>query len=619
MKKKYLERINEGAILFDGAMGTLLYKEGIPLTGCFEEICLLNPTLVKEIHKQYIDAGAQVIETNSFGANPVKLKNYNLEDKTAEINKAAAKIAREAAGDDIYVAGSVGPLGVRLFPLGKLEKAQAEKAFEMQISALLEGDIDLLIFETFRDIDELLLAVRIAEQLAPEIAIHANFSIGPLNVEEYHIEVPAIVRRLDEEPAINIIGVNCAVGPDHMIEIVKAIKSCSKKPISAMPNAGLPREIANRNMFLASPSYFANCALKFYEAGVSILGGCCGTTPEHIKEAGKMLLPLSRASSGTAAASVKAISISQNSPPLKTETPLAEKSSLGKALAEGKWITTVELVPPMGTDLSKIIERSKELKNMGIESINLPDGPRASSRVSVAVTAIEIERMAAIETIPHICCRDKNLIGLQAELLGFQAANLHNIMIITGDPPKVGNYPDVTGVFDVDSIGLIALAKRLNQGIDFGGKELTGQTDFVIAAGANPISTGLEAEIEKCFKKAEAGADLFFTQPVFNPEELLRFVEKIKGTKIPVIAGIWPLASYRNALFLNNEVPGVSIPQHIMKRMEKTSSKEEGVREGILIAREILAEVKSAVQGVQVSPPFGVIQSAVDVVREDFQ
>ena len=614
MRVKYLERIKKGVILFDGAMGTMLYVEGVPLNSCFEEVSISNSALVGSLHRRYIEAGAQVIETNSFGANPIKLRTYQIENKTEEINKAAVRIARKEAGDDIYVAGSVGPIGERLAPLGPISIKEAEEAFKIQISALVSEDIDLIILETFRDITELLLAVKVAKSIAHQIPVQAQFALGPLNVEEYKREAPAIAKQLEAETNIDVIGVNCAVGPDHTLEILMAIKPFVKKPIVVMPNAGLPREIDNRNVYLASPSYFGNYALKFFEAGASGIGGCCGTSPAHIKEAGRMILAL-----GAAVSEVKVTAVTEKDVQEKDEALLQERSSLGKAIADGNWIATVELVPPMGTDLSKIIARSAELKSKGIQYVNLPDGPRASSRISVGITALEIEKKAGIETIPHICCRDKNLIGIQSELLGFQAVGLRNIFIITGDPPKVGNYPDVTGVFDVDAIGLITLAKRLNKGIDFGGKELPGQTSFVIGAGANPATTGLEREIERCFLKAAAGADYFITQPVFDYEHLLDFIDKIKNTKIPVIAGIWPLASYRNALFLNNEVPGVTIPDYIMKRMEKTQTKEEAVREGILIAREILARVKPAVKGIQISPPFGVIQSAIDVIREDFE
>ena len=612
MRKNYLERVKENIVLFDGAMGTMLYENGVPLSSCFEELCVSNPDLVKGIHNRYIASGAHVIETNTFGANPVKLKSYHLEDRCEEINRASVRLAREAAGDDVYVAGSVGPLGERVAPFGRLEKKDAEKAFEIQISALMKEDIDLIILETFRDIDELLMAAGVAEKLDPDMPVQAQFSMGPLNLEEYQKEAPGAVKRLNRESSIDIVGVNCAVGPDHLLEILMAIKPHVSKPVSVMPNAGLPREIDNRNMYLASPAYFGNYALKFYEAGASIIGGCCGTTPEHIKKAAQMVLSIDTGFRKGI------IAKSEIEAEVKEAVPLAERSALGKALAEGEWISTVELVPPIGCDLTGIIEKSSELKKSGILAINLPDGPRASSRVSVTVTALEIERQAFIETIPHICCRDKNLIGLQAELLGAQAAGLRNLLIITGDPPKVGNYPDVTGVFDVDAVGLISLAKRLNGGIDLGGNELPAPTSFVIGAGANPVSTGLDREIERAYEKAEAGADFFITQPVFDPEQLLSFLEKIKGTNLPVIAGIWPLASYRNALFLNNEVPGVTIPDKLMKRMEKADTKESARREGILIARDILDSVKSSIAGVQISPPFGRIQAAVDVVSREF-
>ncbi len=612
MRINYIERVKENIVLFDGAMGTMLYEAGVPLSSCFEELSISNPDLVRDIHNKYIASGSHVIETNSFGANPVKLKTYQLDDKVEEINRASVRIAREAAGDDIYVAGSVGPLGERLAPFGKIDRKTAEKAFEAQISSLMKEDIDLLVFETFRDIDELILASRVAERLNPDMPVQAQFSMGPLNLEEYQKEAPGAAKRLNKETSIDVLGINCAVGPDHLLEILMAVKPHVSKPVSVMPNAGLPREIDNRNMYLASPAYFGNYALKFYEAGASVIGGCCGTTPEHIKKAAQMVLSID---SGFRKGVIESSEIEGD---IREAVPLAERSALGKALSENKWVATIELVPPIGSDLSGIIEKSAQAKESGVLCINLPDGPRASSRVSVTVTAIEIERKAEVETIPHICCRDKNLIGLQAELLGCQAAGLRNLLIITGDPPKVGNYPDVTGVFDVDAVGLISLAKRLNCGIDLGGKELPEPTSFVIGAGANPVTTGLDREIERAYEKAEAGADYFITQPVFDPEQLLSFLDKIKGTKLPVIAGIWPLASYRNALFLNNEVPGVTIPDEIMKRMEKADSKEAARREGILIAREILDIVRPSIAGVQVSPPFGRIQSAVDVIREIF-
>lgn len=612
MRKNYIQRLKDGIVIFDGAMGTELYSRGVQISSCFEEICLTDPSLVEEIHRSYIQAGAHVIETNSFGANPLKLKTYQIEEKTEAINRAAVRIARKAAGDDVYVAGSVGPLGQTLAPVGKIDAESARAAFRIQIKTLLDEGVDLLLFETFRDVDELLLAVSVARELDAGIPIQAQLALGPLNQEEYGKQAVSRITRLDECADIDVLGFNCAVGPEHMLDILVAVRNYVHKPVAVMPNAGLPREVDNRNLYLASPAYFGNYALKFYEAGARVIGGCCGTTPEHIKKAAQMVVSFSE---GTVS------KIQEIKPDVQTftEMPLEQRSSLGRALAEGQWVTTVEMTPPVGCDLSKILAKAEDARSRNISYLNFPDGPRASSRISVTLTALEVMRKTGMEVIPHICCRDKNLIGLQAELLGIQAVGMRNIMVITGDPPKVGNYPDVTGVFDVDSIGLITLAKRLNRGIDLGGNPLPSPTSLVVGAGVNPVSTVPDREVERAYLKQKAGADFFITQPVFDAEYLLKFLEKINGTGLPVLAGLWPLVSYRNAMFLNNEVPGVTIPEYILRRMEKadSQSKEAAKREGVLIAREILAVIKPYVAGIQISPPFGNIQAAADVVRED--
>jgi homocysteine S-methyltransferase len=361
---------------------------------------------------------------------------------------------------------------------------------------------------------------------------------------------------------------------------------------------------------MASPDYFAEYALRFVEAGATIIGGCCGTTPDHIRKMGQAVLSL-----GAVKPTVKLIEKRKKEVEEVEPTPMAGRSSLGKALAEGKWVRVVELVPPLGTSLDRIVEKGKRLEAAGVDAINIPDGPRASSRISALVTAIELERQTGLETVTHICCRDKNIIGIQSELLGAQAAGLRNVLLLTGDPPKVGNYPEASGVFDLDSIGLLSLAYNLNRGIDLAGKSLTPPTDFVMGAGANPTAPILEKEIERSFKKAEAGAEYFITQPVFDVGLLLYFVEKIKQTGKPVIVGIWPLSSYRNALFLDNEVPGVSIPMEIQERMKAVTDKDEARQEGIRIAREIISEISGHVDGVQVSPPFGRLETALRVLE----
>lgn len=612
MKKNYLERVREGIVIFDGAMGTELYSNGIQISTCFEEVCLTDPALVEKIHRSYITAGAHVIETNSFGANPIKLKTYQIEEKTDAINRAAARIAKAAAGDDVYVAGSVGPLGVRIAPMGKVSRAEAVEAFEAQIRPLVEEGVDLLVFETFRDMEELSLAVEAAVKISSEIPIQAQVALGPLNQEEYGGEAINAANLLCADERIDVIGFNCAVGPEHMLDILLAIRGKVNKPVAVMPNAGLPRKIEDRNLYLASPAYFGNYALRFFEAGAAVIGGCCGTTPEHIKKAAHMTVSFS---GGISKGKIEQI---KEETEKKEELPLAQRSLLGKAISKKEWITTVEMTPPMGCDLTKITEKIRQAREKGLVYFNFPDGPRASSRLSVTITALEVMKQTGAEVIPHICCRDKNLIGLQAELLGIHAAGMRNVLVITGDPPKVGNYPDVTGVFDVDAVGLITLAKRLNCGVDLGGNPLPSPTSLVVGAGVNPVAAVPEREIERAFLKQQAGADFFITQPVFDAGYLIEFLGRIKDTGLPVLAGLWPLVSYRNAMFLNNEVPGVTIPESILRRMEKAEgiSKEAAKAEGVMIAREILAEIRPYVSGVQISPPFGNIQAALDVVSD---
>lgn len=624
MKKSYRERIQEGLLLFDSAMGTAIYDKGIFINRCFEEVNLTKPEIVLEIHRDNVAAGAQALTANTFAANPIKLAGYNLAEKTEEINTRGITLAREAAGEDIYVAGSVGPLGRGIEPLGKLSVEEARQAFMRQIKAQVEAGADLLIFETFKNIEELILAIDTARQISVEIPIHAHFSLGALAhpssggvLEEYSRnylqKAVDIAMRLDRHPGIDVIGSNCGVGPADMLELLTAIKRHVAKPIAILPNAGFPKDVDGRQFYLADPDYFAEYALRFVDAGADVIGGCCGTTPAHIAKMGKAVLNLS--GSRHKVTQVLGSSAAETAQPI----PLRDRSGLGSALARKEWVTTIELIPPMGTGLDKIIKKSRDLVGPGVTTINLPDGPRASSRISPIITALELMRQTGAEPLVHICCRDKNLIALQADLLGCQAVGLHDLLLITGDPPKVGNYPDATGVFDVDSVGLLSLGNRLNHGVDLGGNAIGAPTSFVMGAGINPVSPTIETEIERAFQKAEAGADFFITQPAFDAESLLSFLEKIKDTRVPVIIGVWPFASYRNALFLKNEVPGVIIPDRVMERMSKPETKEEARKEGVRIARKIVEELRPSAAGVQVSPPFGNVQTALDVIAEDFK
>lgn len=610
MRKPYLERLKDEVLLFDGAMGTMIYDSGVFINQCFENVNLTSPDTILNVHRKMAEAGAQALTTNSFGANPIKLRSYDLEEKTVEINIRSVELAREIAGEKLYVAGSMGPTSVRMAPIGNTPREEVETAFRVQIEALIKGGVDLLLFETFRNMDELILAARTARSVDAKIPVQAQISLRHEKIEIPEETFFNLFRQLDEENSIDVIGMNCSTGPADMLDILNEIQGRISKPFSIMPNAGFPRDIDGRQIYLASPEYFAEYSLRFMDAGVSAIGGCCGTTQDHIKKMGDAFLSLDKGRR-------QQIVVKQEEDCSIDPIPLPARSLLGKALANDEWITTVELVPPVGTDLTSVLDKSGRLVEHKVNAINIPDGPRASSRISAFFTAVEIFRKTGIETIPHICCRDKNLISLQSELLSSQAAGLRNILIVTGDPPKAGNYPDVTGVFDVDAIGLISLASNLNRGIDLGGKKIPVQTSFVIGAGVNPAAQFMGKEVERAFLKAEAGVDFFITQPVFDLQVLDSFLNKIKGTGVPVIAGIWPLASYRNALFLHNEVPGVTIPEHIMERMKKHESKEASRKEGILIARYSIDQMKDKIAGIQVSPPFGRIDTALEVMEQE--
>lgn len=610
MRKPYLERLRDGVLLFDGAVGTMLYDKGVFINQCFEHVNITYPEKVLELHREMAAAGAQALTSNTFGANETRLEPYGIADLVEGINREGVRLAREVAGDELYVAASVGPLASRLGPVGKISEEEASRIFVRQISVLIDAGADLILLESFRNLDELLLAARVARDLSRDIPIQAQYSFRPLRSEPFQTELLPVFQKLQDEPAVDVVGLNCSTGPAHMLDLVLAIRDHVAKPISIMPNAGYPRDYEGRQLYLASPDYFAEYALKFLDAGVNIIGGCCGTTPQHIEKMGKAILQIDSSRNR-----VFRIEVAGGDWRKREPLPLEQCSTLGRALAEGDWITSIELVPPVGTSLEGVIGKAKHLREGQITCINVPDGPRASSRVSTLVTCMELQRHSGIETIQHICCRDKNLIGIQSELLGAQAAGVHNLLLLTGDPPKVGNFPDATGVFDIDSIGLIHLAESLNRGIDLGGNSLPDATTFVSGSGTNPAAPVLDREIERTFRKAEAGARFFITQPVFDVELLLGFLEKVAGTGVPVIAGIWPLAGYRNALFLQNEVPGVTIPGDIMERMKRQESKEGAMEEGILIAREIIRVIRNLVAGVQVSPPFGRLEAALKVIE----
>ena len=603
--------LDDGRVhVLDGAMGTMLYGKGFLLNVCYDELNLKQPKLVQEVHEAYVRAGAELIETNTFGANPKKLASYGLADDTEKINTAAARLARAAAGDRVSVLGAVGPLGVRIEPFGPTSREEAFTFFRRQVDGLLAGGVDGFILETFSDLDEIHAALR-AVRSACDLPVISQMTIGTDGLTHYGTDPETFAKRLSEWGA-DVIGVNCSVGPAGVLEAVEKIVKATDRPISAVPNAGLPKDVGDRQIYLASPEYMASYARRMIEAGARFVGGCCGTTPEHIKKMRDYIasvvprhptVVVSR-SAVTTPAGVEAV-------------PLAERSSWGAKLACGEFVTSVEIVPPKGVDPTPMLEQCRALRAAGVAAVNVPDGPRAQSRMGVLPSAILIQRDVGIETVIHYCCRDRNLLGMLSDILGAHAAGLRNILIITGDPPKMGPYPEATAVFDIDSIGLTNLVYRLNHGLDPGSNPIGAPTRWVIGVGVNPGALDLDRELSRFAWKVDAGAEFAVTQPVFDVRQLELFLERVEQFKIPVVAGIWPLLSLRNAEFLANEVPGVSVPEEVLARMRKASDrgKEAALAEGVAIARDMFRQVKGAVQGVQVSAPFGRVEVALEVFK----
>lgn len=605
-------------IVFDGAMGTMLYNKGVFINQCYDELNLRTPDLVRDVHKAYRKAGAEVLETNTFGANRIKLSQYGLEGQVGAINRAAAKIAREVAEDDLLVAGAVGPLGVRLEPLGPTSLDEARAAFREQMQALKEGGCDVFILETFADLHEIEQGIAAAREVDPAIPVIAQMTVGSDCHTPYGVSVEDLAQSLDAFGA-DVIGLNCSVGPQIILDAIEKMALVTRRKLSAQPNAGMPRDVSGRSMYMASPEYMATYAHHLVQAGAKIVGGCCGTTPEHIAAMVEGVRPLSPRQ-----ARVPMKERRHSHPDLPAEDPgvqpipLADRSKWGGKIARGEFVTSVEIVPPRGVDASKMLMDTSRLRDAGVDAVNVPDGPRAQSRMGALLTSVLIEQQIGIETVTHYCCRDRNLLGMLSDLLGAAAVGLRNILLITGDPPKMGPYPNATAVFDIDAIGLTNLVSQLNRGLDPGGNPIGAPTRFAIGVGVNPAALDPAHELKRFQWKVEAGAEYAITQPVFDANQLEKFLRTIEHTRIPVVAGIWPLVSLRNAEFLANEVPGVVVPAQIIERMRAASarSKEHAVAEGIAIAREMLERVRPYVQGVQVSAPFGKVELALDVFRD---
>jgi len=606
---KLIKKINERAVVFDGAMGTEIYKHDFFVNTSFDALNINAPDVIKEIHSSYIEAGSDIITTNTFAANRSALMKFGLADQTEKINKAAVQLAKECTGDkDVLVAASIGPVASTV-SCSKNEAKIVDIVTE-QLNALISAEPDLIIFETISNIRDAFSAMSALQQIKQIPEFILSFSVDRNGKTKHGEDIEMLIRTLDKfDICPTALGLNCSSGPEGLIKPTEKLLSLTKLPVIIQPNAGMPKEIDGRMIYMASPEYLATYALKFINIGVKGVGGCCGTGPEHIKEISRMIKKISSAATRSPVKGLKKEVV------LKTPVQPEKRSKFASKIVSGNWVTTIEIVPPKGFDLSKTIEKAIFCRNAGIDAVNIPDGPRASCRISPIIAALEIQNKAKIETILHFCCRDRNLIGMQADLLGCAALGINNLLFITGDPPKLGHFPDASAVFDADSIGMVQVQNRLNCGVDLGGDPINEKTRAYIGVGADPNAIDFEREIHRTEEKVKAGAEFIITQPVFDIKPLIHFLKTIKHLKIPVIAGIWPLASYRNAEFMKNEVPGVVVPDEIMRRMAKADTKEAQKAEGIAIAVESIKEIRNIVNGIQVSAPFGNVNTAVEVIK----
>jgi homocysteine S-methyltransferase len=625
--KSFLEAIRRGVLTVDGGMGSQLYERGVLFNVNYEELVASRPEIVERIHEDYIRAGAQVIETNTFGGNRVRLARHGLEDRVHDLNLAAARLARKAVADRAWVAGAIGPTGLVFAGFSEEERVRVRDAFREQAAALAEGGVDVLMIETMRQPEEIELAIE-GVRLAVDgrIPIVAQVSVDEALTMADGTPVAAMGERL-KELGCDVIGVNCCDGPQVVYAAVEKLLPLGV-PVSAIPNAGLPRRVDDRFIYVSTPEYFGVFARRLCKLGVKLIGGCCGTTPEHVRR-----IAAAVRMEGSASASAALESSGELSGPLWIGTaadegadasvtpapggvrlvPREQKSAFAAKIGR-RFVVSVEVNPPVGLDPCAALEAARMLTAGGVDVINIADGARAQARMSNLALAVRMQQELGIETLLHVCGRDRNLLGQVAHLLGAHALGIKNLVIITGDPPKMGDFPDATAVYDLDSIGILRLVSRLNRGIDPGGKPLGAATSFFAITGAEPAALNYPREIARLEMKKRAGAELVMTQPVYDPDVLTRFLADVAPLGLPVLVGILPLASHKNAEFLHNEVPGMQIPDAVRARMKAAGSGPGARREGVRIAREMLAAVRDKVAGAYVMPPLGRYDMALEVI-----
>ena len=582
-------------------MGTELYKRNFFVNNSYEQLNVTRPAVISEIHRAYLSAGAEVLTANTFNANARNLRRYGIASEVAAINRAGVELARAAANGKALVAASVGPVGE---PESDADTKSRAEIITEQLQALLEADF--VIFESMRTFEDLTGALEAVKGFSDLVYVLSFAANSPL------MEDPEkLLSLIDDSVAANppaALGINCGGGPEALLKEFERLMKVTRLPIILQPNAGTPKDVDGRTLYMASEEYLSTYAVRFARLGAAAVGGCCGIGPELINAVSTAVKPL-------AGAKKIEITVKEESGKLPEPLPPAERGTLGAKLAKGEFVRTVELTPAAGFDMTKLLANAQKCKDNGIDAINLPDGPRASARITPLLAAKTLEEKIGIATIPHCCCRDKSLIGLQSELLSYAASGIRQLLFITGDPPKLGDYPFSSGVFDIDAIGLVAMQNKMNRGVDCGNKSINGQTATLIGVGLDPNAIDQEREYRRICEKAEAGADFIQTQPVFEPSALLNFIKRIEHLHLPVIAGVWPLVSLRNAQFMRNEVPGVVVPDAIMQRIAVPETKEGQLAVGIEIAREALAEIRPYIAGVELSAPFGNVDTALKVMQ----
>jgi homocysteine S-methyltransferase len=588
----FLDALDRRVLVCDGATGTMLYAKGVFVNRCFDELNLTDPDLVADVHREYLLAGADVIETNTFGANRLKLGTFGLADQTTDINREGARLAKRVAGDRAWVAGAIGPLGIRIEPWGRTSVGEAEDVFREQARALADGGVDLFILETFGDLSELLAAIR-AVRAVSALPIVAQMTTGEdgqtLDGTPPERFTPAL-----EAAGADVIGLNCSVGPPAMLDTIEAMARISPARLAAQPNAGRPRDVDGRNLYLSSPEYMASYARRFVSAGVRLVGGCCGTTPEHTRQ---IAAAVRAASPAVRHAPHVSVGEPASAPAAPVPVPRTEKSGLARALAAHDFVVLVDINAPRGLDLAAVAEQARRFRTLGAAAINIPDYPRSGARVSALALAALIEQ-AGVETLLHCTCRDRTLLGLQSDLVGAHAMGVRNVLLTTGSPARTGNYPDAASTYEVDAVGLINVAARLNRGQDVAGQPLGAVTRFHIGATFNPFPADAEAEWRRLAHKIEAGAELLVTPPVFDLDAFAPIAARLRDTGLPVLAGVAVVESVRHAEVISSEVVGARAPEGLLDRLRQAV---DPAAEAAAVTSEIVDGLRTRVDGVMLT------------------